>query len=461
VEAEAAYRQAITLDPKYAKAYYGLGTALSDQKKYVEAEAAYRQAITLDPKYAAAYFNLGKELAGQHKDVEAEAAYRQAITLDPKNAKAYFYLGMALVFQYKNVEAEAAFRQELMLDPKNAFPYNSLGNSLRDQKKYVEAEAAYRQAISLDPKFALPYNNLGTSLRDQKKYVEAEAAYRQAISLDPKFAFAYNNLGFTLQELGRLTEARDLYLKAIKLRPAETTYRSNLEEVERLIAIAGGTLKPLSPAEASRYLDPQDPLAPVRRSVVRILPTFSGNSSGAGAHGTGFVVRRQGDKALILTARHVIRDPDEGREATGIQIELYGGNLPAGIVASRVPVQQIKSGNGDLDLALLVVVGLPEDIQPLNFSSLPVKDGMPLTMVGHPGRENWKNITGTLLTSDINTLIVKSGQMAEGGSGSPVLSHKAELIGMIYTLNEPAPGLKQVVGYSRTKLQETLRQWGQ
>ena len=389
--------------------------------------------------------------------MEAEAAYRQAITLDPKYAIAYSNLGVALSDQKKYVEAEAAYRQAITLDPKDARAYNNLGIALSDQKKYVEAEAAYRQAITLDPKYARAYSNLGDALSDQKKYVEAEAAYRQAITLNPKYA---NDLGYHLQELGRLTEARDLYLNAIKLDPAYTRARSNLEEVERLIAIAGGTLKPLSPAEATRYLDPQDPLAPVRRSVVRILPTFSGNSSGAGAHGTGFVVRRQGDKALILTARHVIRDPDEGREATGIQIELYGGNLPAGIVASRVPVQQIKSGNGDLDLALLVVVGLPEDIQPLNFSSLPVKDGMPLTMVGHPGRENWKNITGTLLTSDINTLIVKSGQMAEGGSGSPVLSHKAEVIGMVYTLNEPAPGMKQVVGYSRTKLQETLSQWG-
>ena len=403
---------------------------------------------------------LGNRALEGRRYVEAEAAFRQAITLDPKDATAYNNLGVALANQKKYVEAEAVYRQMITLDPKNANAYIGLGIALRNQKKYVEAEAVYRQAITLDPKNANAYIGLGIALHIQKKYVEAEAAYRQAITLDPKYANTYNLLGFTLQKLGRLMEARDLYLKAIKFDPASTTARFNLEEVERLIAIAGGTLKPLSPAETTRYIDPQDPLARVRRSVVRILPTFSGNSSGAGAHGTGFVVRRQGDKALILTARHVIRDPDEGREATGIQIELYGGNLPAGIVASRVPVQQIKSGNGDLDLALLVVVGLPEDIQPLNFSSLPVKDGMPLTMVGHPGRENWKNITGTLLTSDINTLIVKSGQMAEGGSGSPVLSHKAEVIGMVYTLNEPAPGMKQVVGYSRTKLQETLSQWG-
>ena len=392
--------------------------------------------------------------------VEAEAAYRQAITLDPKVAAAYISLGNALGQQKKYVEAEAAHRQAITLDPKVAAAYNSLGNALGQQKKYVEAEAAHRQAITLDPKVAAAYNSLGNALGQQKKYVEAEAAHRQAITLDPKYAFAYNNLGYTLQVLGRLTEARDLYVMAIKLDPAFTTARSNLEEVERLIAIASGTLKPLSPAEATRYLDPQDPLARVRRSVVRILPTFSGNSSGAGAHGTGFVVRRQGDKAWILTARHVIRDPDEGRVAIDIQIELYEGNLPAGIVASRVPVQPIKSGVGDLDQALLVVYGLPKDIQPLNFSSLPVKDGMRLAMVGHPGKARWSFEQGKLSVVSQQILLISCPGMGPGGSGSPVLSDTKEVIGMVYALNEPAPGMKQVVGYSRTKLQETLSQWG-
>ncbi len=186
----------------------------------------------------------------------------------------------------------------------------------------------------------------------ERRYVEAEAAYRQAIVLDPKKSHAYNNLGYLFQELGRLTDARDLYKKATEIDPAFKTARSIFEEVERLIAIAGDTLKPLSPAEATRFLDPQDPLTPVRRSVVRILPTFSGKSSGAGAHGTGFVVRRQGDKAWILIARHVIRDPDEGREATDIRIELYGGNLPAGIAPSRLLASQVKMGDGDLDLGV-------------------------------------------------------------------------------------------------------------
>ena len=389
-------------------------------------------------------------------------AYRQAITLDPKLAGAYIGIGNVLSDQKKYVEAEAAYRQVITLDPKFAGAYIGIGNVLLNQKKYVEAEAMYRQAITLDPKDGKAYTNLGNVLGEQNKNVEAEAAYRQAIALDSKLVFAYNSLGYLLQVLGRLTEARDLYLKAIELDPAYMTARANLQELERLIAIARGTLKPLSPAEATRFLDPQDPLTPVRRSVVRILPTFSGKSSGAGAHGTGFVVRRQGDKAWILTARHVIRDPDEGREATEIQIELYGGNLPAGIVPSRLLARQVKMGEGDLDLALLVVVGLPEDIQTLRFALRPVEAGIPLTMVGHPGKARWSVERGKLSVVSQQGLLISCPGMAPGGSGSPVLSDMKEVIGMAYEIeiNEGA-GIKQVVGYNRTKLQETLSHWGQ
>jgi superkiller protein 3 len=394
----------------------------------------------------------------ERRYVEAEAAYRQAIVLDPKNSRAYTNLGDVLDDQKKYVEAEAALRQATALDPKNSRAYIILGVVLMNQKKYVEAEAALRQAIALDPKDVDAYIILGVVLRNQKKYVEAEAAYRQAIVLDPKNAFAYNNLGYLFQLLERLTEARDLYLKVLALDPANKTARSNFEEVERLIGIADGKLQQLAP-EDIRYLT-QDPNTPVRRSVVRILPNFPGKSSGAGAHGTGFVVRRQGDKAWILTARHVIRDPDEGREATEIQIELYGGNLPAGIVPSRLLARQVKMGEGDLDLALLVVVGLPEDIQTLRFALRPVEAGIPLTMVGHPGKARWSVERGKLSVVSQQGLLISCPGMAPGGSGSPVLSDMKEVIGMAYEINEGA-GIKQVVGYSRTKLQETLSHWGQ
>jgi Flp pilus assembly protein TadD len=175
-------------------AHYNLGVALYDQKKLVEAVAAYRKAIDLEPDYAEAYTNLGVALRDQKKVDEAVAACRKAIALKPDSPEAHNNLGVALYDQKKLVEAVASFRKAIEIKPDSAGAYNNLGNALADQKKLVEAEAAYRKAIALEPDFAGAYNNLGNALRDQKKLVEAVAAFRKAEQLLPKHPAIRNNL---------------------------------------------------------------------------------------------------------------------------------------------------------------------------------------------------------------------------------------------------------------------------
>ena len=57
-EAEASFRQAITLKPDYAEAHSNLGDTLKEQGRLKEAEASYRKAIELKPDYAEAHKNL-------------------------------------------------------------------------------------------------------------------------------------------------------------------------------------------------------------------------------------------------------------------------------------------------------------------------------------------------------------------------------------------------------------------
>ena len=57
-EAEASYRQAITLKPDFAEAHSNLGVTLQELGRLDEAEASYRQAIALKPDFAKAHNNL-------------------------------------------------------------------------------------------------------------------------------------------------------------------------------------------------------------------------------------------------------------------------------------------------------------------------------------------------------------------------------------------------------------------
>jgi outer membrane protein OmpA-like peptidoglycan-associated protein len=68
--------------------YYQKGYVLERLRKYEDAMASYRQAITLDSGYAKAYFSLGDIQALQKNYGEAVAAYREGLRYDPGNERA-------------------------------------------------------------------------------------------------------------------------------------------------------------------------------------------------------------------------------------------------------------------------------------------------------------------------------------------------------------------------------------
>ncbi|MCK7582476.1 MAG: tetratricopeptide repeat protein [Chromatiales bacterium] len=67
--------------PSTAREWFGMGCRLHvDLGRYDEAETAYRQAITLDPRHTFSWNNLGNLLQNHlARYEEAEAAHRQAI----------------------------------------------------------------------------------------------------------------------------------------------------------------------------------------------------------------------------------------------------------------------------------------------------------------------------------------------------------------------------------------------
>jgi Protein kinase domain/Tetratricopeptide repeat len=86
-QSEAAARQAASAAK--AQQYRDAGNRLAGEYRYVDAEAAYREAIRLDPGDADAHNDLGYLFAIVNRPLEAEAAYREAIRLNPRHAEAH------------------------------------------------------------------------------------------------------------------------------------------------------------------------------------------------------------------------------------------------------------------------------------------------------------------------------------------------------------------------------------
>jgi predicted TPR repeat methyltransferase len=212
-------RRAIALRPDHAEAHKNLGVALKAAGKIDEAISAYREAIALKPDYAEAHKNLGNALYHKGQLSDAIAAYRQAIALQPGFSEALGSLGVALRENGQSDEAVAACRHAVALKPANPEAHNNLGNALHDKGQFAEAISSYRTAIQLKSDFAPACNNLGIALHANGQPEEAISAYRKATELKPDYADAFGNLAHALKDQGRFDEAIAAYRKAIELKP--------------------------------------------------------------------------------------------------------------------------------------------------------------------------------------------------------------------------------------------------
>ena len=227
-QAEAAYRQALVVQPAHADALHFLGLIAHQCGDNQAAAEHIGRAIASNSANPSFYCNLGLILSQLGRPAEAEANLRTALRLRPEFPEALNSLGIALYALGRRGEAEASYRQALRLKPDFADAWNNLGIAAASQVRPAEAEASYREALRLNPAFADAHANLGIVLAAQDRPAEAEASYRQALRLRPEFPAALTNLGATLTVLGRAAEAEACFREVVRLRPGFAEAHSNL-----------------------------------------------------------------------------------------------------------------------------------------------------------------------------------------------------------------------------------------
>lgn len=130
-QAVRAYDKAIQLNPRYALAYFCLGTMYYRWGHYHKAEIPLKKAIELNQQYFPAYMNLGMNYNNAGRYHDAEEILKRAIGFNPDYADAHYQLGFALLQQYTKYEEGIKHLQSAVkLDPKHVMATHFLGYAL-------------------------------------------------------------------------------------------------------------------------------------------------------------------------------------------------------------------------------------------------------------------------------------------------------------------------------------------
>ncbi|MDR6378800.1 tetratricopeptide repeat-containing glycosyltransferase family protein [Paraburkholderia caledonica] len=181
--AEAAFRQALEIEPDWQCVKVDLGCLLQRQSNYAEAEPILRQALYRDPEAEFAHNALGLLCWDTNRLNEAETHYRKAIRVRPDFYEAQNNLGLLLMHTNRLQEAEIAFRHALAIDATTHEIQSNYGSVLRQLGRVEEAIAAFRQALSLNPHSVAAKTNLAQALLASGVYEEGWSMYESR--LDP------------------------------------------------------------------------------------------------------------------------------------------------------------------------------------------------------------------------------------------------------------------------------------
>ena len=176
-----------------------------------EAIESYREAISINPNFAEAYYNMGNVLHEQNKLLEAVSSLKKAVSIKPNYSEAFNNMGNALQDLGKLEEAIQAYNTAIRINPNFAEALNNMGVALRAYGKLKEAIQAYNQALSIRSDYVEALNNKGNAYKDQGRLEKAIDVYKKAISFRPDYIEAWSNGADALEKWNRL-EQLELWL---------------------------------------------------------------------------------------------------------------------------------------------------------------------------------------------------------------------------------------------------------
>jgi tetratricopeptide (TPR) repeat protein len=221
------FDRALALDPANVDALREKAAALQALGRGADAEALFRRAVELQPRYWGNYSHLGSYYYRRARYAEAEQAFRKVIELIPESPRGYSSLGAVLhEAGGKDVEALAVLEQSMSLSPTYGAASN-LGLIHFSNGHYADAARAYEKALELESNDYRVWRSLGLSYywaggERSKAKTPLERALtlgERQLQVNPKDASLLVDLADCHALLGNAAKARELLKRGVALAP--------------------------------------------------------------------------------------------------------------------------------------------------------------------------------------------------------------------------------------------------
>jgi tetratricopeptide (TPR) repeat protein len=311
VQAEAAFRQVLTIHASDVGAHANLGVIAMRRKKWRTALNELRSAEKLAPGIVGIRVNIGLVYFRQNDFRNAIPLFESVVHDDSSSAQARYLLGLCYYFderyedavtaleplwpsesgklEYLYVVATAAARSnraELQQQAKkrmvevgdgSAELHLFIGKAYLQHADIERAIGELETAAKLDHKLPFVHYFLGVAYRKRRDADRARAEFQQDMKLEPDVPFNYDQLGAVSAELQEYDNAARFYKEALRLDDHLVSSQLGLAKIYKE---RGQYPEALSALDAAGRLDPASPTVHYLRGqiLVRIGRTAEGRA---------------------------------------------------------------------------------------------------------------------------------------------------------------------------------------
>jgi tetratricopeptide (TPR) repeat protein len=218
VDAEAAFKKVLAIDPDNEDAATGLASIYSDRGDAKTASETLEKLTRKNPS-ARAYVNLANNYENMREFALAADAYKKAIDLDPSHAELKASLAQDQALAGRFDDALKTYQEIADASPQDAQPYLGMAQIYREQKDFAKARQMLDKAKQLEPdNLEVRYNEVGL-LEDEGRTADAITALKAILDSTSRRNYNPNEKSYRskmLEQLGLLYRSNEQYDQAVE-----------------------------------------------------------------------------------------------------------------------------------------------------------------------------------------------------------------------------------------------------